>query len=251
VTPSFEGRSALVTGGASGIGRACASALAHAGARVLVADRDEAGAERVAAELPGAVAFALDVTDPDACRVAVQRAAELTGRLSLAANCAGSAMPGAPTAEVPPEDWRAWLAVFLDGVFYCLQPEIVAMSEHGGAIVNISSINGLVGRAGFPHYAAAKHGVIGLTRSSALECAPDGIRVNAVCPGYVRTPAIERLGEETIAKAAARHPIGRIGRPEEIAAMVAFLLSEDASFCTGGAYPVDGGFTAGWSMSTA
>jgi NAD(P)-dependent dehydrogenase (short-subunit alcohol dehydrogenase family) len=248
MTASFEGTAALVTGAASGIGRACATLLAHGGARVLVADLDEAGAERVAAELPGAVAFALDVTDPDACRAAVERSVELTGRLSLAANCAGSARSGGTTAEISPESWREWLAMFLDGVFYCLQPEIVAMSEHGGAIVNISSINGLIGRGGYPHYAAAKHGVIGLTRSSALECAADGVRINAVCPGYIRTPPIERLGEETIAAAAARHPIGRIGKPEEVAAMVGFLLSDAASFCTGGTYPVDGGFTAGWSI---
>jgi NAD(P)-dependent dehydrogenase (short-subunit alcohol dehydrogenase family) len=171
VTPSFAGKSVLVTGGASGIGRACATLLAQAGARVLIADRDEAGAQLLAAELPGAVAFTLDVTDPQACAVAVQQAAALTGQLDAAANCAGSAMPGANTVDLDAETWRLWLSVFLDGVFHCLKPEIAAMTEQGGAIVNISSINGLVGRAGYPHYAAAKHGVIGLTRSSALECA--------------------------------------------------------------------------------
>ena len=250
MSDASTGLAALVTGGASGIGRACARRLAASGARVLVADRDVEGAEGVASALPGAVAQPFDVADPDSCAAAVDAATRLTGRLDLAANCAGSATPGGPTVELEPNQWRSWLSVFLDGVFYCVRSEIAAMSLHGGAIVNISSVNGIIGRAGYPAYSAAKHGVIGLTRSAALESAADGVRINAVCPGFVRTPPIERLGEEMIAAAAARHPLGRVAEPNEIAAMVCFLLSEDASFCTGGTYPVDGGFTAGWSHSS-
>ena len=245
--PSLAGKVALVTGGGSGIGAACVRALAAAGAAVLAADYDEEAAAAIAAELgDGVRPFAADVTDPEACMAMVAAAADAFGRLDVAVNNAGiSPAELVPTAEVSLDDWRRVLATNLDGVFYCLRAEIPALRQAGGgSIVNMASIYGVVGRFGAAAYAAAKHGVVGLTRTAAIEYGRDGIRVNAVGPATTETPltreVIERNREEIVAKL----PLGRVAVPEDIAPLVVFLASDASAFCTGGWYAADGGWTA-------
>lgn len=245
----MEGRVALVTGAASGIGRAVAVAFAARGARVAVADLDEAGAAETVQLCGGAErAHAVRVDVADAAQVAamVAGAVERYGRLDYAHNNAGLTVSGVPTAEVEPDDWQRVIDVDLTGVFLCMKHELSAMlASGGGAIVNTSSGLGLVGIAGQPAYVAAKHGVVGLTKAAALEYSAQGVRVNAVCPGVVRTPLFEAAAAADPAALAgieSLHPIGRLGSPEEIAAGVVWLCSEEASFVTGHALPVDGGY---------
>jgi NAD(P)-dependent dehydrogenase (short-subunit alcohol dehydrogenase family) len=242
----MDGKVALVTGGGSGLGRACAVAFGAAGADVVVADVDvEGGAETVELVKGGAEFVATDVTDPDAVAAMVARAVERFGRLDAAVNNAGTTGPGAPVADYPLEDWNRTLALNLTGVFLCMKHEIPVMIEGGGgAIVNMSSGAGLVGFPGLPAYVASKHGVIGLTRAAALEYVNAGVRVNAVCPGSTRTPMLEAFmgGDPTIEKMMEKAaPIGRLGRPDEIAEAVVWLCSDAASFVVGHAMAVDGG----------
>lgn len=239
---------ALVTGGASGIGRATALRMAEEGARILVADRDGAGAERTAAAIiqAGGQAFgiAADVTDEAQVAAMVQAAVERFGRLDCAFNNAGVAPAEAqPLAEIAPAEWARVLDVNLTGVFLCMKHEIAAMKA-GGAIVNTSSIAGRIALPRAGAYVAAKHGVIGLTKAAALDHAKDGVRVNAVCPGYVETPLASRGIERRRDDILARVPLGRIGTVEEIAEMVVWLCSDRARFVTGEAIAVDGGHTA-------
>ncbi len=239
---------ALVTGGASGIGRATALRMAEEGARVLVADRDGAGAERTAAAIVqaggAARGIAADVTDEAEAAAMVQAAIKSFGALHCAFNNAGVAPAEAqPLAEIPAQEWARVLDVNLTGVFLCMKHEIAAMTG-GGAIVNTSSIAGRIALPRAGAYVAAKHGVIGLTKAAALDHAKDGVRVNAICPGYVETPLASRGIERRREAILARMPLGRIGMVEEIAEMVVWLCSDRASFVTGEAIAVDGGHTA-------
>ena len=248
-TTEFAGRTAFITGGASGIGLAVARRLAAGGATLAIADFNEEGAREAAAgfEARGTRALALhvDVTDEDSVREAVERTVQETGSLQLAVNNAGIGGPTAPTGEYPVDGWRRVLATNLDGVFYSLRHEIPAvLAAGGGAIVNMASILGTNGFAGSSAYSAAKHGVVGLTKTAALEYAAQGVRINAVGPGFIDTPLLDDAGPEAKEALVALHPAGRLGRAEEVAELTAFLLSDRASFVHGSYHLVDGAYAA-------
>jgi len=249
---SLKGKTALVTGGGSGIGRATALAFANAGANVVVADVDTTGgAETVALMdgLPGGGHFvAADVSRSDAVEALVKTAVDTYGSLDCAFNNAGIQGELSPTAECSEENWDRITGINLKGVWLCMRFEIAQMlKQGGGAIVNNSSNFGLVGSNGMPAYSAAKHGVVGLTKTAAIEYAQSGIRVNAVCPGPVQTPLVDKIvarQPEIVDAITSREPIGRMGRAEEIATAVVWLCSDDASFVIGSVLPVDGGYVA-------
>lgn len=248
----LAGKVALVTGGGSGIGRAAAVALAGAGAAVVVSDlAGDAGPDAVATirDAGGTARFvAADVTQAREVEALIARTVAEHGRLDCAFNNAGVEGAVRPLTELSEAEWDDVLNVNLTGVWRCLRWEIPQMRAQGsGSIVNTASILGQVGCREAAAYTASKHGVVGLTRAAALETADAGIRVNALCPGYVRTPMVNRvfaLDPGTEASVTARHPMGRLGTPEEIAAAVVWLLSDAASFVTGQAWPVDGGYLA-------
>lgn len=242
---------ALITGASSGIGRAIALAMAREGARVVAADlgRDggEETAKRVRDQGGDAIFMMSDVTRPEDAESLVSQTMQHYTRLDIAVNNAGIAGLTVPTADYPVDAWRQVLETNLSGVFYGMKSQIAAMlASGGGAIVNIASILGVVGFATAPAYTAAKHGVVGLTRTSALEYASQGVRINAVGPAFIHTPMIRKFEEDETTRAAmiAAHPMGRIGQPEEVAELVVWLASDRASFVTGAYYPVDGGYLA-------
>ncbi|AWN45398.1 oxidoreductase [Methylobacterium terrae] len=251
-TGSFEGRVALVTGAAMGMGLAAARAFAEAGAAVVLADLDLEAARAAEAGINAAGGRALavrcDVGRDDEVAAMVARTVDTFGRLDAAFNNAGIQIPPNDVVDVPSADYERVMAINLRGVWTCMRAELRQMQAQGrGAIVNCSSIGGLVGNPGLAAYHATKYGVIGMTQSAALENAARGIRVNAVCPGTIDTPMVARMvaeRPEAMAEILRKQPIGRLGRPEEVAAAVLWLCSDAASFVVGVALPVDGGYTA-------
>ena len=247
----LKNKVALVTGGASGIGRAIALMWAREGAKVVIADTAHLAGEETAALVRArggnALFVATDVGQPQDCQALVARTVAHYGRLDVACNNAGIAGPQAPTADYPLDGWSQVISTNLSGVFYGMKYQIGAMLESGGgAIVNIASILGSVGFAGTPAYTAAKHGVVGLTQVAALEYGTQGIRINAVGPGFIHTPMISPLEHDPALNALvlASHALGRMGHADEVAELVTWLASERASFVTGAYYPVDGGYLA-------
>lgn len=249
---SFENKVALVTGAASGLGLATARAFAESGASVVLADWNEKEVEAAAKEIADrghkTLAIRCDVSDDAQVEAMVKQTVATFGRLDLAYNNAGVQNVLAETADSPRDDYDRIMAINLRGVWSCMKFELRQMREQGsGAIVNCSSLGGLIGGARRGTYHAAKHGVIGLTKSAALEYAARGIRVNAVCPGMIQTPMSDKMiaegqGEELNAMLNTHVPMGRLGRPEEIADTVLWLCSSAASYVTGQSISVDGGY---------
>lgn len=253
MSESLEAKVALVTGGASGIGAASAEIFAEKGANVVVSDIDEAGGQATVERIRSAGGSAMfrrcDVADPEQVQQLINAAVGTYGHIDAAFNNAGVEGEAATTPNCSIENFDLNIDVNLRGVFLCMKYQIAQFLKQGtpGAIVNTASVAGLVGAKGVPAYVAAKHGVVGLTKTAAIEFAKKNIRVNAVCPGGIRTQMLERLINEKpwVEKQMLKlQPIGRLGDPREVGRVVVFLCSDDASFVTGHAMPVDGGCVA-------
>ncbi|QPH52458.1 SDR family NAD(P)-dependent oxidoreductase [Pontivivens ytuae] len=240
----FDGKVVLVTGGGSGIGRATAERFAAEGARVVVNSTSESS-EKVAATLDGAIAIRADVSDADAVNAMVAEAVERMGRLDVLVNNAGAAAMGAPE-EIDDATWRRILGINLDGTFHCCRAAIPHLEAAGGAIVNVSSTSGVGGDHAMSAYNAAKGAVTNYTRALALDLGPRGVRANAVCPTLTQTEMASGVfaDEDKLGRFVARIPLGRAAQPEEVAAAIAFLASDDARFISGAMLPVDGGLGA-------
>ncbi|MGX5817951.1 glucose 1-dehydrogenase [Chitinophaga lutea] len=247
--PIFSGKVALVTGAGSGIGEATAKLYAKHGAKVIVSDLNEKGGNAVVEAIRkdgGEAQFVrCDVSRAAECEQLVQATLKAYGRLDAACNNAGIGGEANETADMSVEGFDKTIAVDLSSVFYCMKYEIPAMLNNGGgAIVNMASILGQVGFARSAGYVASKHGVVGLTQNAAVEYSARGIRVNAVGPGFIDTPLLQQMDASAKAALVAMHPIGRLGRAEEVAELVIWLSSDKASFVTGAYYPVDGAYLA-------
>jgi NAD(P)-dependent dehydrogenase (short-subunit alcohol dehydrogenase family) len=245
----FTDKVALVTGGGSGIGEATAKELAAKGAKVVVVDLNLEAAQRVAGEIGGsAAAFQANTASKEDNEKAVRFAVDTYGKLNYAVNNAGIGGKPAPAGDFDLDEWDKVISINLSGILYGMRYQIPAMLDAGArqsAIVNMASIHGVVAAPMSGAYTAAKHGVVGLTKNAAAEYGAQGLRINCVGPGYISTPLLENnLDEEARNGLAAKHPLGRLGTAKEVAHMVAFLLSDEASFSTGGYYLVDGGYTS-------
>jgi NAD(P)-dependent dehydrogenase (short-subunit alcohol dehydrogenase family) len=246
----FDEKVALVTGGASGIGEACVLRFAHDGAKVVVADLNSTLGEKTVASVKqvggDGIFLRVDVSKPEEVENMVGITVDTFGRLDIAVNNAGIGGELKPTGEYSIAGWRKVIDVNLNGVFYCMRYEIPQMiKQGGGVIVNMASILGAVGFATAPAYVAAKHGLLGLTKAAALEYASQHIRINSVGPAFIKTPMVTgSLDEQMQTQIAGLHAIGRMGEPQEVASLTAFLCSDEATFMTGGYYLVDGGYTA-------
>lgn len=247
----LNGRVAFIAGGGSGIGRATAFALAEAGASVMVADYDSRAADAVVAQIHSdggtADSLSVDVSNFAQMDTAVARTVERFGALHLGVNCAAVKSKPSKIGQLDFTDWNRVIDVDLTGVMIGLDRQLPAIdASGGGAVVNIASIAGLQGVTNNVAYAASKHAIIGVTRSAALEWGGAGIRINAVCPGYVNTPLTAAIGSDYREATSSRTALGRFGEPEEMADVISFLLSPRSSFVTGSVYVADGGFTAGY-----
>ena len=246
----FENKVAIVTGGSFGIGKATAKAFANRGAKVVIADwvEDYSALKEIEDDGGSVIFIKCDVSKTSDVTTLVNETIETFGRLDFAVNNAGIEGSNASTHECTEENWDKTISINLKGVWLCMKQEIPPMLKSGkGAIVNIASIAGLVGFSGLPAYVVSKHGIVGLTKTAALEYAKQGIRVNAVCPGVIRTAMIDRLTgkDKTVEKQfEAMEPVGRMGEPEEVAEAIVWLCSDAASFVTGHALAVDGGWIA-------
>ncbi|MGI4865928.1 MAG: SDR family NAD(P)-dependent oxidoreductase [Janthinobacterium lividum] len=244
----LSGKTALVTGAASGIGKAIAQLYAQLGASVMVSDLDAEKGQQVVADITQAGGQArfqrTDVGDPAQCEALVQATVAAFGQLDIACNNAGIGGELSSVGDYSLEGWKKVIDINLNSVFYSMKYELAAMKP-GASIINMASILGQVGIANSSAYVAAKHGVVGLTKAAALEYAPKGIRINVVGPGFIETPlVVKSLSTEQLQHLVGLHPVGRLGRSEEIAELVAWLSSDKASFVTGSYYPADGGYLA-------
>ena len=243
----LNGKVAIVTGAAKGIGESTAKLFAKEGARVTVSDVDVENGEKVVKAINEnggeAIFVKSDASKAEDHEELVKKTVDAFGKLDIAVNNAGIGGPLAKTAEYPLEGWEKVINLNLNGVFYGTKFQIAEMLKNGGgSIVNIASILGQVGTANSPAYVAAKHGVVGLTKTAAIEYAKEGIRVNSVGPGYIKTPLLNVLDDDTLDMLKGMHPIGRLGKPEEVAEIILWLASDKASFVTGNYYAVDGGY---------
>lgn len=245
----MKNKTVIITGAASGIGKATAALFAAQGANVIVSDIQETDGKTAAKEMidAGGIAsfFKTDVSKPEEMEALVNFAGKTYGKLDIAVNNAGIGGEISPLADMSIEGWQKVIAINLNSLFYGMKYQIQAMLKSGGgSIVNISSILGSVGFAGSAGYSAAKHGVVGLTQTAALEYSAQNIRVNAVGPGFIDTPLLNALDAEMKKQLVALHPIGRLGKSEEVAELIYWLSSDKSSFVTGSYYPVDGGYLA-------